>query len=84
MLLAWHPQAWNDYLAWTGQDKKITRKINGLLKEIMRSPYAGLGKPEALSANYSGWWSRRIDECNRLVYKIDGDTCIIAHCKGHY
>ena len=77
-------QAWEEYLYWQGEDKKIVKRINDLLQDIIRGGYAGIGKPEPLKGNLSGYWSRRIDDKNRLVYKLEGETCIILQCKGHY
>jgi len=79
------PEAWDDYLYWQGQDKKTLRKINQLLTDITRNAQDGLGKPEALGENLVGWWSRRIDDKNRLVYRVLEDSNIeIAQCRGHY
>lgn len=83
MKLLWEENAWNDYLSWQ-TDKSTLRRINVLLKDIQRNPFDGIGKPEPLKGNFSGWWSRRIDDCNRIVYKMNGETVIIACCKGHY
>ena len=80
----WTDDAWEDYLYWASQDKKTLRKINQLLKDIDRNGYIGTGKPEALKYDYQGFWSRRIDEVNRLVYKIENGNIIIIHCRGHY
>lgn len=66
------------------QDKKTLKRINALIKDIMRSPFGGIGKPEALKENLSGFWSRRIDEANRLVYQEKDGAIIVASCKGHY
>ncbi|MDR1062262.1 MAG: Txe/YoeB family addiction module toxin [Clostridiales bacterium] len=78
-------RAWDEYLYWQTQDKKTLRRINELIKDIMRNGYEGIGKPELLKGSLSGWWSRRIDGTNRLVYrlKVDG-TLEISQCKGHY
>lgn len=84
MQLLWYQDAWNDYCAWQTEDKKTLKRINQLLKDILRSPYEGIGKPEPLRGNLSGWWSRRIDGTNRLVYKQAGDTVIVAACRNHY
>ena len=84
MRLLWEEKAWENYTYWQTQDKKTLKKINALIKDIQRNPFEGLGKPEPLSGNLSGWWSRRIDEANRVVYKAEGDSVIIADCKGHY
>jgi toxin YoeB len=76
--------AWDEYLFWIAQDKKTLKKINNLLKDIERNGNSGLGKPESLKGDFSGYWSREIDEKNRLVYKIDGNIIKIIQCKNHY
>lgn len=76
--------AWQDYIYWQGQDKKTIRRINQLIQDIDRNHNEGIGKPEALQGNLSGWWSRRIDDKNRLVYRIQNNIIEIAQCKGHY
>ena len=80
----WSDEAWEDYLDWQMQDKKTLRRINLLIKDAERNPYTGLGKPEPLRGDLSGFWSRRIDEKNRLVYRVSSDFLEIASCKGHY
>ena len=80
----WSDEAWEDYLDWQMQDKKTLRRINLLIKDAERNPYMGLGKPEPLRGDLSGFWSRRIDEKNRLVYRVSSDFLEIASCKGHY
>ena len=80
----WHEKAWEEYLEWQSEDKKTLKKINTLIKDIQRNGNKGIGKPEPLKNEMDGWWSRRIDENNRLVYKISTDNLIIASCKGHY
>jgi len=76
---------WGDYLYWEGQDKKTLKQINKLIADIERNGYDGIGKPEPLIGDLSGWWSRRIDEKNRLVYRLINDEAIeISQCKGHY
>ena len=80
----WFEEAWEDYVSWQMQDKKTLKRINILLKDIERGAFSGVGKPEPLRGNLSGFWSRRIDECNRLVYRINGDVLEILSCKGHY
>ncbi len=77
-------EAWCDYLYWQTQDKKTLKKINNLLKDIQRNGYDGIGKPEQLRGNLSTYWSRRIDEKNRLVYKVTTDTIEILECRTHY
>lgn len=77
-------RGWSDYLYWQLQDKKLLKKVNELLKDIERNQNQGIGKPEALKGDLSGWWSRRIDDVNRLVYRINGELIEIASCKGHY
>ncbi|PIT09472.1 addiction module protein [Snodgrassella alvi] len=78
------PQSWMEYTYWQSQDRKTVKKINTLLNDIARNPFEGLGKPEALKENLSGFWSRRIDDKNRLVYRIVDNRCQIIQCKGHY
>jgi len=75
---------WNDYLYWQTQDKKTIRRINLLIQDISRNGYEGIGKPEALSGDLSGWWSRRIDDVNRLVYRLKDSRIEISQCRGHY
>ena len=77
-------QAFAEYLYWQSQDKKTLKRINALIKDIQRSPYQGIGKPEPLRGNLSGWWSRRIDETNRIVYYEQGEVIYIISCLGHY
>ncbi len=84
MRLLWDERAWQDYLEWQQQDKKTLKRINTLIKDIQRNTFEGIGKPEALKGNLSGFWSRRIDEKNRIVYCQKDDFIIIASCKGHY
>jgi toxin YoeB len=82
--LVFTEQSWADYIYWINQDKKTLRKINKLLTYVLRSPFEGLGKPEPLKENYSGFWSRRIDEKNRLVYSVTASTVNIIGCRFHY
>lgn len=82
--LTFAPVAWDEYLYWQMQDKKTLRRINQILKDIQRSPFDGIGKPEPLK-HCDGYWSRRIDDKNRIVYSVSGDNDIaIISCKGHY
>ena len=78
------PEGWEDYVYWQTEDKKTLKKINALIADISRSPFDGIGKPEPLRHQYSGWWSRRIDGENRIVYKLDNDNIVIAQCRTHY
>lgn len=81
----WAPEAWEDYVGWETQDKKTLKCINALVKDIERNGCAqGIGKPEQLRGDLSGWWSRRIDSKNRLVYRIVGIDLEIAQCQSHY
>jgi len=84
MKITWFEEAWVDYEYWLNQDKKTMRRINLLIRDAMRNGYTGIGKPEPLRNDLSGYWSRRIDEVNRLVYRIENDTLEILSCKGHY
>ena len=79
-----HQSAWEDYLYWLNRDKKIIKRINLLIKDIERSPYEGIGKPEALKHNLSGWWSRRITDEHRLVYRVKTNELHIASLRYHY
>ena len=80
----WTDRAWDEYLTWQEQDKKMLRKLNKLIKNIERNPFEGLGKPEPLKHKLAGWWSRHIDEPNRIVYRIKEGNLEISQCKGHY
>ncbi|MCP5176071.1 MAG: Txe/YoeB family addiction module toxin [Moraxellaceae bacterium] len=84
MMLAWAATAWEDYLYWQQQDKQMLKRINLLIKDIQRQPFVGIGDPEPLRHNWSGYWSRRIDKEHRLVYKATDDLLIIAQCRYHY
>lgn len=84
MRLLWEDRAWDDYLYWQTQDKKILKRINALIKDICRSAFDGIGKPEPLKNNLSGWWSRRVDETNRIVYYKQDGVIYIVSCRGHY
>jgi toxin YoeB len=76
--------AFDDFISWSKDDKKLYARIVQLIKDIQRSPFSGIGKPEPLRFELSGYWSRRIDDEHRLVYKVTGDAIIIAQCKYHY
>lgn len=77
-------KAFGEYLYWQSQDKKTLKRINSLLKDISRNPYKGIGKPEGLKDNLSGYWSRRIDDKNRLIYRIKNEQIEVYQCKNHY
>ena len=80
----WAEHAWDDYLYWQEVDKKKLKRINELIKDIKRSPFEGIGDPEPLKHNWTGYWSRRIDKEHRLVYKVDDSGLSIAQCRFHY
>jgi len=84
MNIVFSKSAFEDYINWSKDDKKIFNKINDLIKEISRTPFSGKGKPEALKNELSGFWSRRINKEHRLVYKVDDDNIYIIACKYHY
>lgn len=84
MILSWAEKAWEDYLYWQKTDKKVVKRINTLVKEIKRHAFEGLGDPEPLKHNWSGYWSRRMDREHRLVYKVENDTIFIVQCRYHY
>jgi toxin YoeB len=80
----WFDKAWDDYLYWQSQDKKTLKRVNQLIKDAERDPFSGIGKPEPLKGDLSGFWSRRIDDTNRLVYRVNGNLLEILSCRGHY
>ena len=82
--LSWTAAAWSDYVWWQGQDRKTLKRINLLLQDTLRQPFEGLGKPEALRENLSGFWSRRIDREHRLVYRATATALEIVQCRYHY
>lgn len=84
MNVSFTENAWEDYLYWQKMDKKIVRRINDLIKEIKRSPFEGVGKPEPLKYDLSGKWSRRITDEHRLVYQVEGENLIVFTCRYHY
>ncbi|WP_374324418.1 Txe/YoeB family addiction module toxin [Azonexus sp.] len=84
MQIRFSDRAWEDCLYWQQSDKITLRRINSLIKEIQRSPFEGIGKPEPLRHNLAGFWSRRIDEQHRLVYAIEADCILLAQCRYHY
>ena len=84
MKIVFSKNSWEDYLSWQTEDKKMLKKINELIKDIQRTPYTGIGKPEPLKFDLSGLWSRRIDREHRLVYQLIGDDLLIYSCRYHY
>ena len=82
--ITWTLAAWEDYEYWQGQDRKTLKRINNLIKNSLREPFSGIGKPEQLKENLSGLWSRRIDDVNRLVYLMDDGDLVIVACRYHY
>jgi len=83
-MLAFEPSEWEDYLYFKNSDKTVSKKIDKLIKESLREPFDGIGKPEKLRENLSGYWSRRITQEHRLVYKYEDETLTIASCRFHY
>ena len=83
-VLSFESNGWEDYLYWQSNDKILLRKINNLIKEILRSPFEGMGKPEPLKGNLSGYWSRRISEEHRLVYLVQDERIVVIQCRYHY
>ena len=84
MNLVFMSTGWDDYLYWQKTDKKMLKRINELIKQCTRTPFEGIGKPEPLVGNLSGWWSRRIDHEHRLVYRHDNDSIYVLQCRKHY
>lgn len=83
-MLSWTEDAWNDYLYWQSQDRKTLKRINALIRDMKRSSFEGIGKPEPLKWDYQGAWSRRIDSANRIVYTVIGDDLCTLSCRDHY
>ena len=84
MRITFSKNAWDDYLSWQTEDKKMLKKINELIKDIQRNPFSGIGKPEPLKFDLAGFWSRRIDREHRLVYQVINDDILIYSCRYHY
>jgi toxin YoeB len=83
-MIKFSTRAWEDYLYWQSVDRSMLKRINQLIRDIERDPFAGIGKPEPLKHQLNGFWSRRIDSCHRLVYALEGDVLLIAQCRDHY
>ena len=84
MKLTFHAHGWEDYLHWQETDRKTLRKLNRLIRECQRTPFSRTGKPEPLKGELAGWWSRRLDQEHRLVYRVADDNLLIAQCRYHY
>ena len=84
MRLTWLPNGWNDYLYWQKNDRKILQRVNELIRDALRNPFTGIGKPELLRNNLKGWWSRRVTQEHRLIYRVDGESLLIMQCRFHY
>ena len=84
MILAFSSRAWDDYLCWQQTDPRMVGRVNELLKDVVRNPFTGIGKPEPLKHEFRGYWSRRIDQRHRLVYQPGKDAILIAQCRFHY
>ncbi len=80
----WQDEAWEGYVCWQTQDRKILKRVNQLLDDIDRNGYKGIGKPEPLKGGLTGWWSRRVDVANRLIYRLNNEQIEIAQCRSHY
>ena len=84
MILSWADRAWEDCLYWQQTDRKTLKRINTLIKDTQRQPFEGLGDPEPLNHNWTGYWSRRINREHRLIYKVSDNGLFIAQCRYHY
>jgi len=80
----WLPGGWEDYLYWQEHDRKALKRINEIIRDTLRTPFTGIGKPEPLKGNYAGWWSRRITQDHRLVYRVEPGVLVIMQCRFHY
>jgi toxin YoeB len=84
VILSFASQAWTDYLYWQQTDPKLVERVNDLLKDVVRNPFVGIGKPEPLKHEWKGYWSRRIDQKHRLIYRATADAILVAQCRFHY
>lgn len=84
MRVVFDEDAWDDYQHWALNDRAMLKRLHRLIEDCIRSPFSGIGKPEALREDFSGWWSRRIDGEHRLVYRLEGNALVIAQCRFHY
>ena len=83
-VIKWDIDAWNDYVSWQAEDKKTLKRINQIIKDIVRDPFNGIAKPEPLKGSLTGFWSRRIDSTNRIVYAVESDAILKIECRTHY
>ncbi len=84
MRLTWLPNGWKDYLYWQENDPNTLQRVNELIRDALRHPFTGIGKPEPLKNNLKVWWSRRITHAHRLIYKVEGESLLIMQCRFHY
>jgi len=84
MRLTWLPNGWKDYLYWQETDRKILQRVNELIRDALRNPFAGIGKPQPLKNNLKGWWSRRITQGHRLIYRVEAGNLLIMQCRFHH
>jgi toxin YoeB len=84
MRLTWRTNRYSDYLHWQEHDRKILQRVNDVIRDALRNPFTGIGKPEPLRNNLKGWWSRRITGEHRLIYKVEGESLLIMQCRFHY
>ena len=82
--IEWDVDAWEDYMFWYEQDRKTLKRINLLIRDMVRRPFEGIGKPEPLKRNLQGFWSRRIDDTNRIIYAVETERVVIIACRNHY
>lgn len=84
MRLTWLANGWKDYLYWQEHDRKVLQRANEVIRDALRNPFTGVGKPEPLINNLKGWWSRRITQEHRLIYRVEGDSLLIMQCRFRY
>ncbi len=84
MRLTWLPNGWKDYFYWKENVRKILQRVNELIWDALRNPFSGIGKPELLKNSLKGWWSRRITQEHRLIYRVEGESLLIMQCRFHY
>lgn len=84
MRLIWLPNGWKDYVYWQENDRKILQRVKELIRDALRHPFSGIGKPESLKNSLNGWWSRRMTQEHRLIYRVEGESLLIMQCRFHY